>query len=968
MKKLSKALSVIIALLLCLTVVLAACDQPEPLKLDKEKIRLVVGNSATLTVTNADGGTVVWASKDDGIATVSEEGVVTGVKVGTTSVTATVGERSATCQVVVAEETYADFEDYQAYMAYDLTALAATIGAIDTQTDAAVATALQNGIDAINAADTITAVKAAFNTAKTNIANCIPMANGIKSLTALSMDEKTEILGKLEDYAVRNGITGIPMFENGGYQMFNPRVTLGTENYIVGYGFGTLAEGKITADLDSENNTAWKRYYHTILAANPNTLLYQDSDDSNVSTVYGYIGAGYYTNFMNETKDGYEWVPELAAGEMEAVGGLDANGQADTWRFEIRSGLKYDTLGKWASKYAGREVQPEDFLTIYKLMFNQANGWFRGSEAAGQSGASYIVGSKEYYAATKNSPKGVDNSVDFSNFGVQIVTENDKNYLQIKLGAKVTPFYARYYTSSSLYMPVPEEFITDIGGVENYLGYNSDKSSTPADNSLSLGAYTVERFDEGQIVYKKNPYYVYKDTKYSIEGIHINILTAAATDNEAGFKEFLAGKTDASGIPANYLSQYKSDPRTRSTLGDFVYKLNVNTLDAAAWEYMFGENGVISQTPKDQYYQVKPIMSNEYFIRGLTSAFNRVEFADTKGFIASANFFSSDYLSDPENGVSYNSTDAHKNALWSIVNEDTDAYGYSVALARDYFRMALDELEAEGLMTPGTKENPTKIELVCTFYFASFEESMFKPLKQYWEEAFNDDSVSGGKYKIEFKFYAPSTTDMAYNDMKAGRYDIGFGGITGNPLNPLDFFSTLSSTPTVSSGWTLNWGLDTSKVDSDILVYNGERWSFDALQQATQKEVIVQDGELAVLYSQGDSDIAPSTDGKTVTLKLNYNKALNVQIDTEKIDLVIFGTSNDQYSDYNEWSILDVEGVTVDITDDGEGTITIVVYLPDGEIAKVPSGYAQGIDVYFDYTCGTVEGSELISYMFDFTK
>ncbi|MCM1289868.1 MAG: Ig-like domain-containing protein [Corallococcus sp.] len=975
MKKVRRALSVLIVLLLCLTVVLAACNKPEPLTLDKNKIKLVVDGSITLSVTNPEEGETKWSSSDESVATVSNSGVVTGIKNGTATVTVENGGRTATCEVIVAEP-YMEIEDYRAYMAYDLTAIAANIGSIDTTVDANIATALANGITAINAATTTTAARDAFNTAKANIAKCIPLANGLQSFTALTMDQKTEILGLLEDYAVRNSISGIGLFENGGYQMFNERVTLGTENYILGYGFGTLAEGSITSDLATENNTAWKKYYHIILAENPQSVNYLDGDGSTVGDLYGYMGAGYYTIFMNDTKDGYEWVPELAAGEMEAVGGLDANGQASKWRFEIRSGLKYNTLGKYADKYDGREVQPEDFLTPYKLMFNQANGLFRGAEAVKQSGASYIKGTKEYWDATANANKGVADGVDFSGVGVKVYEDGGKWYFEIEIGAKVTPFYARYYTSSSLYMPVPAEFITDIStdsgktnGIENYLGFNSDKASgSPVDNSLSLGAYTLERFDDGQIVYKKNPYYVYADTKYQIEGVHINILTAAATDNEAGFREFLANKTDVSGIPQNYLKDYVADPRTRTTLGDFCYKLNVNTLDSATWEYMFGENGVITQTPKDQYYKVNPIMSNDHFIKGLSYALNRQEFASSKGFVASANFFSSNYLSDPENGTSYNATKAHLDAMWSIISEDTDEYGYSVALARDYFRMALDELEAQGLIAPGTKQNPTVITLECMFYFPSFEESIFKPVKKYWEDAFNDDAVCGGKYKIEFKFVAPDDPDIAYDNMMLGQYDFGFGGIQGNTQNPLDFIGTLSSDPVVSSGWTLNWGLDTSDPEADILVYNGMRWSFDALQQATQKAIVVKDGAIdndTILY---DADSVAKADAdagaKTYTLKLAYNKDMNVSIDTENIMLVIFGQEGDNYL---EWDLATSGIEATSITDDGNGIITIVVTIPADEIEKVPVG-RQGIDVYFEYNCGSIIGEDLVTFGIDFTK
>ncbi len=228
---------------------------------------------------------------------------------------------------------------------------------------------------------------------------------------------------------------GISLFENGGYVMYNPRITLGAPNYIVGYGFGVLAEGDITDDLVAENVEAWKRYYHTYETDDPATINGLNDQGSQVSDLYAYMGANYYTNFMNDSKDGYDWVPELAVADPEPVGELDANGQTDTWRFEIRSGLKYNTNSTLADRAAfnDRDVAYEDFLTPFKLLLNQANGLYRGGELANKTGAAAIKGAKEYYAATKNSAKGVDETVDFSGVGVNLLKKAERPTSSLRL-------------------------------------------------------------------------------------------------------------------------------------------------------------------------------------------------------------------------------------------------------------------------------------------------------------------------------------------------------------------------------------------------------------------------------------------------------------------------------------------------------------------------------------------------------
>ena len=532
--------------------------------------------------------------------------------------------------------TEADFEDYKAAIG-DLSAY--------PELQAAVEEAYQAGVAAIQAADSIKAVQAKFEEAKAAVAACIPYAQGIQTFVGLSNAEKTEILGLLEAYAVRNGITGISLFEDGGYAMYNPRVKLGTEKYIVGYGFGILPEGDITADLESEENAAWKRYYHINNAADPGTANYLNDQGSEVADFYGYFGAGFYTTFMNDEKNGYDWTPELAKTMPEAVGGGNTS---KVWRFQVRVGAeaKYSTNSQIASRaaYNNREVEAMDYLTPFILLLNQKNGLYRGQELAGSSGQGTIKGVKQFYEASANVESYEELVAKFNELvGIKVYEENGATYFQVEFTTPLDSFYAMYYITSSLYMPIPQSFI-DLVGVQNYLGFNEDKTESPVDNSLALGAYVLEQWDSNQqVVYKKNPNYVYAETKYAIPGIHMNIFPAMANDAEANFKEFIAGNVDSTGIPQTKLEEYKNDPRTRTTTGTSNFKLNVNACDEATWEYLFGVNGVIAQTTEDKYWDLEPAMSNRNFLKGLSYSINRKEFGESKGVGPSIDFFGDAY-------------------------------------------------------------------------------------------------------------------------------------------------------------------------------------------------------------------------------------------------------------------------------------------------------------------------------------
>lgn len=78
-----------------------------PFVISESEVAVEKGKTVTLTVKGMEGETATWASDDETIATVSEEGVVTGMKVGTTTITATSEDRGvkATCKVTVKRES-----------------------------------------------------------------------------------------------------------------------------------------------------------------------------------------------------------------------------------------------------------------------------------------------------------------------------------------------------------------------------------------------------------------------------------------------------------------------------------------------------------------------------------------------------------------------------------------------------------------------------------------------------------------------------------------------------------------------------------------------------------------------------------------------------------------------------------------------------------------------------------------------
>lgn len=705
---------------------------------------------------------------------------------------------------------------------------------------------------------------------------------------------------------------------------------------------GTTPSGTTGGDdtTDTEPSTPVKEvtiadYYQTFQSEDQGTANYWDDKGSVAGDLHSYFAGSFWGTAMNEEKDGYDWICELAKEKPVAVN-PDENGLATIYKFEVKVGseLVYNTLSDKAefAAFAGREVALEDYLTAWKELYNQSNGIARGPEGA-TGGSGSIKGITEYYNGTAN---GFNEEL-WNQVGITASMEDGKAYLTFEFNNPTNSFYAMYYLASGLYCPIPADFLELIGGLKNYATFSEDGTLSPVDTSLSTSYYVLESWQKDkEIVFKKND--LYEDGgRYQIPGVYMMVLPAVNTDTEAALKEFLAGNLDAVSIPSTKLEDYKNDPRATTTLDSTTYKLNMNTCTMEEWEALFGENGTITQTPKENYWDVKPIMSNDNFLKGLNFCIDRKGFAEIQGRTPSANYFGSAYLSDPENGVSYNSTQAHKDAVAAMM-ENTDGYGYSLTLAQQYFKAACDELIANGVYAAGDEIH---IE-ICWMDTASID-SMGVYIKKYIEDAFN---TCGGDLTIVVDNYACAVwSDVYYAKMMIGQFDIGFGSISGNALNPLNFLEVLRSDNT--SGFTLNWGVDTSIVDPS-LNYDGRTWSFNSLWQAADQGALV-DGEGNLISNVFAANWLGSTTNDDGSMTVQFNVGL-LDLDTaysEVTKIVIFGFSSTDYSDYVE--------ETVEFTvENGVATATVTAE----QAAEYTAHTYMAYDVYYHVVADGDAGAE----------
>ena len=694
--------------------------------------------------------------------------------------------------------------------------------------------------------------------------------------------ERTKILGKLEEYAMDNYLAGITLFENGGYTRYSSRVTIPAKKYITGYGWGVLTEGKLTGTLPGTASGNHPDYYQSASSSDPLSINAWDATGSQVSDLNSYISTSYWGTRMTSDGLDYEWYPVLANDNYSRpITTEEPNdlGMYTKWRIYVKtSEIKYRTAATSKfSKYNNRSVALEDYETTIQMLLSENSKVVRGSELAGDSTYG-IRGGQDFYRRSKgmkdedfvagkskldrlwdsmkeNGELGVDTGID---------PNNGLPYIDFELVTPVDDFTAMYTLSSNLYTPMPKEFLREIGGGDYTKGavlYGTfpDTDTDIRDMTLCVGPYYLESWEQNSyIAFKRNDdwfEYTPGGKRYQINGVFIRTITSIAEDDNNLWLHFMQTQdVDSTNIPKDHMAEvgdHALGSQDKKSEGDATFKLNVNSCDKDRWNYLFGKNGVISQG-EDNAWDIKPWMSNKDFLKGLFWSINRPQFAEKRGVNPSVSYFSSAYLSDPEKGKSYNDTPEHEYAIRNfhdvseVQGETVDNYGYNVATAGAAFRKAVNTLSQEGKLTIGTASNPTTIRISIWWMYATDIKGYGDDISGYFTKTFNE-AVTGVKLVVDQE--AVTQWDKVYYDhLMVGKFDLGFGAISGNTYNPLNFMEVLKSDN--SSGFTLNWGPDTGKVDEvNPIVYKdpatGEdkAWSYDALWAAADHGTIVKDGQ-----------------------------------------------------------------------------------------------------------------------------
>ncbi|MCQ3035471.1 MAG: hypothetical protein MJ248_04595 [Bacilli bacterium] len=763
--------------------------------------------------------------------------------------------------------------------------------------------------------------------------------------------KKTEILGKLEKYAVDSHLTGITLFEDGGYVKYSKRAHLPATKYITGYGWGLLSEGWLSGYLSGDQDGPYRDYYHTAQNSNPWKINAYNDSGSQVSDLFSYVSSSYWSTRLNENKNGYDWYPCLAADEVNGqpnnrpihVGANNTLNLYRRWRIYVKTTANMNSNFVFRSAnatYDGKPVTLADYEFAYRMLLTQSSKMSRGAEMA-KDQTYGIKGAQAFYNATKNTTDAqalalwnnmkADGRLGFST-SADVSGYTGPEYIEIEIINDIDDFTAMYTLSSNLVSPMNEDFIKSLGdgtiadGMQKF-GLDDTATNAIPQHTLGIGAYYLEKWDENDVCFKLNDkWFEVSSTRYRIPGVKIHNYEGDGGSSDKLYEYFQQGLLDSCGIPIKQISKEVDNTddmgTTKKVEGSSTFKLNVNSLTPARWQELFGKNGkMVKNDTQDEKWKcgredaVKPWMSNDNFLQGLYWSIDRKTFASNRGVNESIDYFANSYLSDPENGVSYNSTQAHKDALSKYhtlkqtgVDDNgqpvyEDDYGYNFDKAVNYFKTAVNQLKQTGDITLGTVSKPTEINIHIYWMNKTDESDYGKELASYFEKAFNNNAVSGGKVKLVVKQdCAGEDYTKVYDKMMAGQFDLAFGAISGNTYNPLNFLEVLKSDN--SSTFTLNWGPDTSKVDTkNPIIYNGMKWSFDGLWECADRGGIVEEGASVktVKNAYVDALYTSLENGGTIEAQLDFAKGTGIDITVDKVQVYNAEDSStvDLQKDYN---------------------------------------------------------------------
>ncbi len=694
--------------------------------------------------------------------------------------------------------------------------------------------------------------------------------------TVLTEDQRTEVTARLEEYALEHGLTGIRFQTNGSKVLYRDRVTspvLEKDAYIPTYGWGIDQYGEITKDLDKETTAAYKRYLHSLLSTSSElgTINYLNSDQNAVSTLYGEMASSYYGKALNEDYTATEDITILAR-ENPIPLNKDKDGLATKWKIKVwvggtsddaSKGIKKDLCFRTGSsvnaKFDKQLITLDDYLTPFKALATGSIGWYRGNEMAETTQRKQrIVGFSDFYAGSAEATSLPSNEEFSSKVGVSL--DKSDNSIVIEFEEGFDEDFAKYYLDGLYANPMNEAFLKAIGNgnaVDGAKVYGtSPEGMTPADTSLSVGPYYLEKYTvKTEVVFKRNELWpMNKDnhgrTMYKIAGKYMKVDSALNTDREEAMKQYENGYTDSVSLQTDeHFEKYGNNPNTKTVLPDGTFGTSFNRMDKALWDHYFGKGGIWYEAVNPDGsltsgVSVNPIVSNDNYFKALDLGFDRATYADAEHDTIAYEYFQPGQKVNPVTNTFYNDTAEHKEAVKNVYGNAFDDPSKSPAKAVQYMQDAIiEELDA-GHFDLGTATNPTDFGFKTSIMNTELYKRIANYQNEYWTAVFNEavtsyiengenplleDSKPLVSFKVTTEEYSADASGQGalLNSIWSGKgQSQSVFSINGNSLDSIDYLDILSCNKV--GGFELSFAVDTN-VPSGTIEYDGSYWSYESL-------------------------------------------------------------------------------------------------------------------------------------------
>ena len=490
-------------------------------------------------------------------------------------------------------------------------------------------------------------------------------------------------------------------------------------------------------------------YTYRTTSSAPSTWNPTDWKMNNEGGILDYITSSLYQFVLNDSRDGYKIICELAEEFPEDV----SRSYAGNSKYKVPS----NALSGWAWKVKlrkdavwddGTPINAHSFEYSMKQFLNPLMKNYRASSFFQDSLA--LANAESYYNG-----KGKWEDVGF--------ILNDDYTFTLVLTKSISDFMCIYSMGSLTLVKedIYEANKKDTGGLL--------KSSygTSLETSASYGPYKIKSYQaEKEISFEKNPsWYGWNDGEH--EGLYqtTDISILFIDKHSTILSLFLQGNLDDVGLSVDDLARYGNSEFRVVTPQTYTYKLSFN-IDRAA---------LVSEENDGNNHS---IIANKNFRHAFSLALDRRTFVQTLAPSSDPGFglINRMYIADPESGQSYRDCEDAKRIMCEFYNTKSEEHitGFDRDLSRKLFQLSYDEEIKNGSLKKGQT-------VQIDFHTYNADDIMIKNI------AFIQDSVNKATEgtDLEGKIYIKQITDEDYyNNMKAGKVDLAYTAWGGGAMDP----------------------------------------------------------------------------------------------------------------------------------------------------------------------------------------